>query len=392
MLLLTELDRRGKAAALDRETAAALQASGLVVARPEGGAGWRLIPSGRSVGAVSAGEVDLYVQPKIPISRLLFLLGYAKKPGFLLEDAAAVEAPGLWPALAESLAGHTERALARGVLQGYETIDDTLPLVRGRLRVTDQLSRRPGMLLPLEVSYDEFTADTPENQVLRAAIRRMLAVSRLHPAHRARLAHLDAQLVGVSLLHPDAPPPEWTVTRTNARYATALQLADIVLRNLSVEPGPGDVPMAGFVVNMDRVFEDFLTTALTEALADRGHSTPQYQVSLDQPAPGVSDGTIQMKVDLVHLVDEKPRLAFDAKYKIQGDADNPNRYQMLAYCTALDVSVGWLIYAQGDGAASEHRIRNAGITLVEYPLDLTAAPADILGQIQHLADQAWNRG
>jgi 5-methylcytosine-specific restriction enzyme subunit McrC len=388
---LTELEREGKTATFDADVADALRASGLVTVAPEATGRWRLIPKGRSVGAVSAGNIDVYVRPKLTIGRLLFLLGYAKRPGFLLDDAASVEAPGLWPALAESLAGHTERALARGVLQGYQTVDDTLPLIRGRLRVTDQLARRPGMLLPIEVSYDEFTADTPENQLLRAAVRRMLAVPRLHPAHRVRLTHLDAQLSGVRLLPDDQPPPQWTITAANTRYATALRLADIVLRNLSVEPGPGDVPMAGFVVNMDRVFEDFVTTALAEALSARGDSKPQYPLTLDLPAPDASDGAIQMKVDLVHLVNGQPRLAFDAKYKVEGVADNPNRFQMLAYCTALGITAGWLVYAEGDGTAAERRVRNSDICLIEYPLDLTTDPADLLAQIRRLADLAWNR-
>ena len=46
-------------------------------------------------------------------------------------------------------------------------------------------------------------------------------------------------------------------------------------------------------------------------------------------------------------------------------------YQMLAYCTALNVPVGWLVYAEGRGSAFQRRIRNTDISIIEYPLDLT---------------------
>jgi 5-methylcytosine-specific restriction enzyme subunit McrC len=142
---------------------------------------------------------------------------------------------------------------------------------------------------------------------------------------------------------------------------------------------------------MDRVFEDFLTTVLTEALSGRGDPRSQFPLTLDEPTAGATKGAIQMKVDLVQLVDGKPTLALDAKYKVEGDGDNPNRFQMLAHCTALDVPVGWLVYAEGAGSASERRIRNTDITLVEYPLDLSADPARLLSQIHRLADRAWSR-
>jgi len=66
-------------------------------------------------------------------------------------------------------------------------------------------------------------------------------------------------------------------------------------------------------------------------------------------------------------------------------------YQMLAYCTALNVPVGWLVYAEGRGSAFQRHIRNTDISIIEYPLDLTADPTDLLAQVRRLADRAWHR-
>ena len=135
---------------------------------------FRIEPVGM-VGSVRTPTVQLEVRPKdrLGLSRLLFLLSYAGNQGFRDDPVAAVEDSDLWSALAESLAQLADRALSRGVLQGYLTVDESLRTVKGRIRISDQISRRPGMLVPLEVSYDEFTEDIAENRILRAALERM---------------------------------------------------------------------------------------------------------------------------------------------------------------------------------------------------------------------------
>lgn len=389
-VVLDELDSTGVRRDLAEPTATALDRSGLVEVRPLGGGRWQLLPCGR-VGAVRIGELQVQVTPKdrIGLSRLLFLLGYASDPGFLPEDVDAVDEPDLWPALAESLARQAEHALVAGVLQGYVTREDALQTVRGRIRIGDQISRRSGMLVPLEVSYDDYTVDIVENQILRSAMRRMLAVPRINTDVRARLAHLDGRMSGVYPLLAGTRLPKWYPTRLNLRYQGALRISEIVLRHLSAEPGPGGVPMAAFVVSMWQVYEDFVTTALTEALAHHpGRTRDQYRGWLDAATPDAPQA-IPIRPDLVYLVDGRPVVVVDAKYKAAspyGRYPNADQYQMLAYCTALRVRRAFLVYAQGDRSAVR-RIRNTDISVVEYPLDLSAAPKILLEHIKRLADE-----
>jgi 5-methylcytosine-specific restriction enzyme subunit McrC len=392
--VLDELDRQGSLVRLNQATAAALADTGLVEVRPEGGGEWGLLPCGK-VGAVSVPGLQVQVNPKekVGLSKLIFLLGYARDPGFRPDDVWGDDEPELWPALAESLARLTERALGRGVLQGYRTLDDSLRTVRGRIRIGDQISRRPGQMVPLEVIYDEFTADIAENRILRAAVRRMLAVSRVDGKVRARLAHLDGRLDGVRLLHAREQLPSWLPTRLNAHYQPALRLAEVVLRNCSAEAGLGGVRVAAFVVSMWQVFEDFVTTALTEALWKYpGVTRAQYPSYLDVPAPGKTKGEVRMKVDIVHLVAGRPAIIFDPKYKVadsSGNYPNADHYQMLAYCTALALDRAWLVYAQGAGGAVERHVRQTGIWIIECPLDLGSRPHDLLIQVNQLAAAAW---
>jgi len=386
LICITEGDLAGVDLTCAAPVATALAQSGLVQVSPIADGTWRLSPCGR-VGAVRADWIDLVVTPKVGIARLLFLLGYAHNPRFLPEDVQGTTDDDLWPAVAETLCRHTERALARGVLQGYATEEVALRHVRGRVLIDKQITRHPGMLLPIEVSYDEYTVDIAENVVLRTALRRMLTTPRLPPPLRARLQHLDAKLAGVTPLTPGAALPPWKPSRLNQRYLPALRIAELVLRHQSFEVGPGGLNVASFVVNMATVFENFVGTALKEAWTSRpGCTRIQYPATLDW------DGEVQMKVDVVHLVDGIPRVLADAKYKLETPAGlypNADHYQMLAYCTALRVPVAWLIYARGSVGKRIRRVRHTNIEIVEYPLNLTAPPSELLNQIDELAREAW---
>ena len=397
-IVLDELDQNGESVELSPAAVEALSATKLVEVRPEGGAFHRVLPRG-PVGAVRVGGLQVEVRPKdkVGLSGLLFLLGYSRDPGFRLNLVAAEPDADLWPAIANSLAVTIERALRAGVLQGYTTRADALRTIRGRIRFGDQLSRRPGQLLPLEVTYDEYTVDIAENQLLLGALLLALRLPRLAEDLRRRLWHLAARLDGVSALHQGRVLPEWVPSRLNERYHAALRLAEVVLRHTAAEPGPGGIEVASFVVTMSTVFEDFVTTALSEALkGQQGTLNKQYAAYLTGEGDhrtGRQDD-VKMACDLVHLSPTgRPDLIVDAKYKIassSGAYANADHYQMLAYCTALGVRSAWLVYAGGSSIQPRHRrIKNTAFEIVEAPLDLSVPPHLLLEQVAVLAHSAW---
>lgn len=395
-IILDELQGYPESVELDREVAATLRDTGLVSVVPAHGGAWTILPAGK-VGAVQIDDLFVRVKPKekVGLSRLLFLLGYAADPGFRPETVSGLEDSDLFAALGESLARHGERALERGPLSGYVHVEESLRTVRGRIRVGDQMTRRPGLLLPLEVSYDDYTSDVAENRILRAAVRMMTHVPRLPDRLLGRLAHLDSKLDGVSALSLGAPLPTWTESRINDHYVPALRLSEIILRTMSAEAGTGHLAVASFVVNMATVFEDFVGTALTEALDPYpGLTEWQYEAFMDEAEPGSrSTDRIRMFVDVVHSVRGRPAMIFDAKYKaasVSGAYPNADHYQMLAYCTALRVSYAWLVYA-GRGAARDRRILNTGVSVVEFPLDLSREPEALLARVRELAEQAYRK-
>ena len=159
---------------LDIERRKVLNAASIEVTPPtDEEATWVLCPSSY-IGTVRLGDLSVIVRPKIPIDRVMFLVAYAidpknwrKYPFNLSPDADVLES--IIPAFVH----HTRQAVRRGLLQGYRHEEEALHTVRGRIRFNDQLSRRFGIPLPLEVAFDEFTEDIEENRLLKTALYRL---------------------------------------------------------------------------------------------------------------------------------------------------------------------------------------------------------------------------
>ncbi|WP_235716246.1 McrC family protein [Amycolatopsis sp. ATCC 39116] len=374
---------------LDDATGGALARSGLVEAAPdpETTGQWRVRAKGvvgvATVAVPDGSAVIVRIQPKLPVARLLFLLGYSRSPkGWRDEVVGVAEEPELLPAFARLFTRQAEHALGQGLLKGYVAVEETALVMRGRLRFAEQVRRHHGKLVPVEIAHDEYTTDTAENRLLRSACEVLLRLP-LPTDVRGRLLRLRADLIDVSPIPRGAVLPTWRPSRLNVRYHHALRLAELVLRNTSVEHRTGDVTVHGFTFDMARVFEDFLTVALREVLADQsGHCVLQARHHLDE------DRAIRMIPDFVHYADDGTPLAVaDAKYKAEKPEGFPDAdlYQMLAYCTALNLPEGHLVYAKGNAPHAQHRVRNVGITIHQHALDLDQPPGDLLSSVAHLA-------
>ena len=353
-------------------------------------AGWWQVSGAGKVGAARIGDVAVSIRPKVPIARLLFLAGYAEfGPAWRTEDVRVDSAADLVPAMADALWRQVARAIHQGLLPGYLEVEESSAVLRGRLRESEQLRRHHGLPLPLEIRHDEFTVDIAENQILRAACERVLKVPGVRGEALLRLRRLLREFGDVTPLGRRDPVPAWQATRLNARYHSALRLAELVLGATSVEHAPGDVAVNGFLLDMPVLFESFVSKALSGFLAGRYGG----RVHSQDWNPFDMAGLVRLRPDLVWKVAGAPVAVVDAKYKTESPAGYPNAdlYQLLAYCTVLGLRHGHLVYAKGSAEAAHHAVRRSGIEIRCHALDLTAQPADLLAQVSQLADHIAER-
>ena len=346
--------------------------------------GYILTPSSY-VGAVNVGDLAVVVRPKVPMDRVMFLIAYAMHPKNWRRDSFDLTRDDdVLEAVALAFAHHTRQAIHRGLLQGYRREEDALTTVRGRIRFGDQIGRRFGIPLPIEVAFDEFTEDIEENRLLKTAIHRLGYTFIRSPAARQQVRRLRPAFTTVGLgSYRRSAVPEVRYTRLNEHYRPAVELARLIIENSSLELLHGKVEGAAFLIDMNKVFEEFLYVALGEAL---GLSKRQWKhearLTLDK------DGRVQMKPDLSWWHGSRPLFVGDAKYKkLESEAfKHPDIYQMLAYCTAADLSSGLLVYAKDENEPWSYKIRHAEKTIEVASLDLSGSPENILAEVGRLAE------
>jgi 5-methylcytosine-specific restriction enzyme subunit McrC len=161
-------------------------------------------------------------------------------------------------------------------------------------------------------------------------------------------------------------------------------LAELILDATTPDPiHAGPTIADGFLIDMAVVFEAFLTRTFEAALHRHGHRSAAQQTRhrLDEAR------RITLKPDITVYRRGRVASVIDAKYKTltAGRPSNEDLYQLTAYCTALGVEHGHLVYAAGTPAATRHEIRQTAITVTAHALDLTAPASELIACIDRIA-------
>jgi 5-methylcytosine-specific restriction enzyme subunit McrC len=389
-LTLVEYETRSgvRLDAAQRDTLLRLVPS-LAISLTPGREGLYDLTPGSHVGALSLPDgLAVEIRPKIRVDRLLFLVSYAMDPkawrSFPFDFAAR---DSLVEAVVPAFVHQVGRAFRRGLLQGYRSEEDSLPGVRGRIRLDDQLRRRFGVIPPVEVRYDDFTEDIEPNRLIRAAVDRLERLRLRSTESRSRLRRARGALERVTLReYSPAQLPEISWNQLNAHYQGAVELAKLVLRCTSFDLGHGGTRASGFLLDMNEVFEAFVAAALREALglgpAEFPRGARTRALWLDRAR------RIRLKPDLSWWEGAACVFVGDVKYKRTGGSGvNADLYQLLAYTVATGLPAGLLLYAAGEHEPVTHEVVELGRRLEVHALDLTGPPEEVLAQIGDLAER-----
>jgi 5-methylcytosine-specific restriction enzyme subunit McrC len=173
-------------------------------------------------------------------------------------------------------------------------------------------------------------------------------------------------------------------TRLNERYRAAVILGRLILSAESLVFRGGAASTTGFLFDMNKVFEDFVTVALSPWFRAAGlRVVAQRTVHLD------CRDLIPIRPDLTRSRGASTLGVADVKYKSLATKELPNAdlYQVLAYAIAHELETAHLIYAAGNEPAVRHEIRNVGVSIRVHALDLSNEPQELLGEVGRLADE-----
>jgi 5-methylcytosine-specific restriction enzyme subunit McrC len=281
--------------------------------------------------------------------------------------------------------------LQQGFHQDYVRRDDMLPYVRGRWNIARQFIHQPNLAQGLDVSYDDYSADTLLNRVFRLTVDRLQSVTH-DPQNRQMLANLETWLLPVQLPvqlnFADLNRIEFT--RLNERFQPAFQLACLFLEGQTVQLLAGGQRAYAFVFDMDRLFEQFVASLLQtharrilpEGWAGsrtelKGGEPKKYLIQLPNPAEKplfLLQPDILLKsmgIPLLIIDTKNKALPLKQSYRAVAETDV---YQMLAYAIQYRCPNVLLLYPHTFGAVQAAPyclpIQGTSIRLFVATLDL----------------------
>ena len=204
------------------------------------------------------------LEPQIPIQNLYFLLCYAwnhLKQGELV-DVSNVPSTELADLFAVVLCGGIEHLARRGLEQAYEPHEDDLPGVRGRVDVLK--SGRRFLLLHGRAAckFDDLTANTLPNQIIKSTLKVLDQFSTLHGDIRKRVRQLRQSLPGIEEKRITSHSFRRVQLHSNNQfYRFLISVCKLIHSSALVDPTSGSYRFRDFVRDertMAKVFQDFL--------------------------------------------------------------------------------------------------------------------------------------
>jgi 5-methylcytosine-specific restriction enzyme subunit McrC len=345
---------------------------------------WR-IKASSYVGTIVSPGVRILVVPKVATANLFHLLEASGRAVTIRPEVFDYEqTKDLVPSFATFYARHLESALTWGVARDYREHQERLSTIRGRVDLPAQ-QRQVGLPLPVECRFDEYTADIPLNRILLGAAVRLLSLPGVTVATRQALRQLAGRFAEAATPYAADLRTETVFTRLTEHYRPAERLARMVIGGSSILDATGAAGAGVFLIDMNKVFEEFVASRLQRYLAGRLVVHVQLQCQLDRA------GSVRMKPDLVFGATARANsYVADTKYKITatGFGREDDYYQLLAYASALNLPEGLLIYCQDDGIAPPRQIEvlNVGTRLRSWALRLDRTPSHVEDELRELAN------
>lgn len=247
----------------------------------------------------------------------------------------------------------------KGLLKRYEGREENLSVLRGKLGIAEQVRLNAANPERLFCRFDEFQEDNPLNQILRAAIRLLLKISR-ELGNQRKLAELMLVFEGASDYSRQSLP--WTrvvFDRMSERYRPCFKLAELFLKSTPPDVTGGTAHGFSLFFDMNVLFEEYIGRMAVRTFRSLG-----YQVSLQGPQKHLAFDENQnrvafaMKPDVVGHLESQVAWIIDTKWKPlakrnswnplsteQKDVVSPQDfYQMYAYANSYDCPDVVLLY------------------------------------------------
>ena len=302
---------------------------------------WFHIITHEFVGYIALSNHTIRIRPKIPKANILFMLGYALDDlTFANEEISFPLDDQIHDILIRMLLRKVNRIIEEGLFKSYKETEDNLPYLRGKILFNQQLRYNLILRNRMYCRYTDLTFDVLENQIIKNTIINLLNRPGLNKDFNSALLRIRKAFQFVSDIDmTNGIFANIQFTRLNERYKSAIKICEILWRNASLDINDmGEYQSFSFLIDMNRLFEDFVRDYLKHELA--GYEVEKGHKYLDE------NKRIELKPDIVIRRGNSIVLIVDTKYKIldEREPDADDIRQVLSDCIRYRIRNGLLLY------------------------------------------------
>lgn len=200
---------------------------------------------------------------KIPIRNIYFLLIYAwnRLPESKVVDVSAEQYPNLPDLLARVLINGCNYILKSGLDKDYLERTERYKGVKGKIQFSETLKSNALRYGRTVCSFDEYSEDILQNQILKSAGRALIKINTLDKGLRNELQSIQWKLQNVSDVELSVKTIDKVVIhRNNYFYHFLLSVCRLIAQNAVLDEETGEHVFKDFIqdeVKMRYLFEDF---------------------------------------------------------------------------------------------------------------------------------------
>ena len=303
---------------------------------------WHLKSKGKVGNIPITPEFHISIRPKVPINNIFGMLDYAYELNINFPKGQ-IECESLeqvYERLAKILARKILERCRKGLYRDYLPKTERLPYIRGRVDLQSALQKPWDV--KLKCHYHEQTGDIEDNQILAWTLfiigRSGLCGESVSSTVR-KAFHALQGFVTLTSFKPEACIDR-TYHRLNQDYQILHALCRFFLENTGPSHETGDRQMLPFLIDMAKLYEQFVAQWLTANTPKGFFVNKQHLVTHDQ------NYCDRIDLLLCDIATSKVQYVLDTKYKAPDRVDSSDRHQIVAYANAVKCNNAILIYPQ----------------------------------------------
>ena len=242
-----------------------------------------------------------------------------------------------------------KKLLQKGLAKSYQSHQDTVPFLKGKLLLQQQIKNQSKFNLQFACDFDEFTANIVENQILVYTLEKCyhLTYSNHRKSSIKKVIHqMDAEVELKPIGLEDFKKVNYS--RLNAHYKKPHELAKLILKHLGLLDFKKQSALfvVPYFLPMYSVFEGFLTKLLDD-------DANYYPLTIDSQVNSVSwtvnDAPRNIIPDIITYSSKNPEKGsevsiIDAKYMMGSNfGENKEDYQIAFYLNDYKKKIGYAI-------------------------------------------------